>query len=135
LVSYYVQQIDERLRTDLARIRVEGNHLRLERTERLSSTAFNLTPSNNPFPLTGDPFFTTNYDRTINACYDIGEYQSISAPAHGDDGPIVAAWGDNRRTWISPSDSPAPGPHAQPDVFSQRIGDDEEESRVAERDH
>jgi len=133
-VSYYVQQIDERLRTDVARLHVDGNHLRLEDTDRLGSTAFDLTPSNNPFPLSGDPFFTTNYDRTISACYDIGEYQSIGAPTPGLRGPIVAAWGDNRRTWVSPSDSPAPGPHAQPDVFSKRI-DDEGQSRVADRDN
>jgi len=122
LVSYHVQQIDERLRTDIARVHVDGDHLRLEKIERLSSTTFNLTPSNNPFPLPGFPFFTLNYDLNVGACFGIGEYQSIGVSRNGDDsGPIVAAWGDMRRTWTSPSDSVAPGTHSQPDVFSARV--------------
>jgi len=127
LVSYYVQQIDERLRTDIARLRVAGNHLRLEGVDRLSSTAFNLTPSNNPFPVPGNPFLTLSYDLGFTSCYDIGEYQSIGVSRRPGDtsGPIVAAWGDNRRTWTSPSDSTAPGTHAQADVFSRRLDDEE----------
>jgi hypothetical protein len=123
-VSYYVQQVDTRLRTDVATLHLDGGHLRLEETNRLSSAAFDLTPSNNPFPLATNPFNTTNYDRTIQACYDIGEYQSIGAPRGGegeDEGAIVAAWGDNRRSWTSPASSPAAGTHAQPDVFSSRL--------------
>jgi hypothetical protein len=124
LVSYFVQQIDERVRTDIASLHVDGNHLRLDGIERLSSTAFDLTPSNNPIP--GNPTFTVNYDLTFGPCRDLGEYQSIGVSRRpGDDaGPIVAAWGDNRRTWTSPSDSSAPGTHAQPDVFSSRLDDD-----------
>jgi hypothetical protein len=126
LVSYFVQQIDERVRTDIARLHVDGNQLRLENVERLSSTAFDLTPSNNPFPQSGNPFLTFNYDLNIAPCRDLGEYQSIGVSRKpGDDsGPIVAAWGDNRRTWTSPSDSTAPGTHAQADVFSSRLDDD-----------
>ena len=132
LVSYYVQQIDERLRTDIARVRVDGNRLRLEGVERLSSAAFNLTPSNNPLPLPGFPSFTINYDRNVDSCYDIGEYQSIGVSRDGDDsGPIVAAWGDNRRSWTSPSDSPAMGTHAQADVFSSRLDDGENDNGQA----
>lgn len=127
LVSYYVQQIDERLRTDIARVRVDGNHLRLEAIDRLSSTAFNLTPSNNPFPQPGNPFLTVNYDLNDGACHVLGEYQSIGVSRHGDDsGPIVAAWADMRRSWTSPSDSLAPGTHPQADVFSRRLDDEEE---------
>jgi len=129
LVSYYVQQIDERLRTDIARLRVTGDHLRLERVDRLSSTAFNLTPSNNPFPVPGNPFLTLSYDLGFTTCYDIGEYQSIGVSRRPGDnsGPIIAAWGDNRRTWTSPSDSTAPGIHAQADVFSRRLDDEEDD--------
>lgn len=129
LVSYYTQQTDERLRTDVARLHVDGNQLRLDGINNLSLTAFDLIPSNIPLP--NDPF-STNYDRTYSACYDIGEYQSIGAPAPGTFSPIVAAWGDNRRTWIGPSDSPAPGPHAQADVFSKKI-DDAGQSLLANR--
>lgn len=128
LVSYFVQQINERVRTDIASIHVDGNHLRLEGLERLSSTDFDLIPSNNPFPEPGNPFLTLNYDLTFGPCRDLGEYQSIGVSRQpGDDsGPIVAAWGDNRRTWTSPSDSTAPGTHAQADVFSSRLdGEDQ----------
>ena len=127
LVSYYVQQISERLRTDIARLSVEGNQLRLDGAQKLSSTTFNLTPNNIPFPVPGDPFFTVSYDLGFTTCYDIGEYQSIGVSRRpGDEsGPIVAAWGDNRRIWKSPSDSTAPGVHAQADVFSSRLDDDD----------
>jgi hypothetical protein len=93
LVSYYVQQSDERLRTDIARLHVDGNHLRLEAIDRLSSTAFDLTPSNIPLPQPGDPFVTVNYDLADGTCHVLGEYQSIGVTQNGDDsGPIIAAW-------------------------------------------
>ena len=106
---------------------MDGGHLRLDDVDRLSSTAFDLPPTNTPFPIPGFPHFTTNYDRTVAPCYDIGEYQSIgvSARVEGDDArPIVAAWGDNRRPWTSPSNSSAPGTHAGTDVFSSRLDDE-----------
>jgi hypothetical protein len=58
-------------------------------------------------------------------CYDIGEYQTLAAsPGGDDDEATVAAWGDNRRSWLSPPGSPAAGKHAQPDVFSAIVGGD-----------
>jgi hypothetical protein len=128
-VSYYVQQHDSRLRTDVATLEIEGRRLRLEGTQRLSSTAFDLTPSN----IVRTPTATTNYDRTIVTCYDIGEYQTLAQSRgredddNGDNGGVIAAWGDNRRTWLSPLGSPAAGLHAQPDVFSAIVGDDSSE--------
>jgi hypothetical protein len=85
--------------------------------ERVSSVAFDLTPSNIPIPTAADPFLTTNFDRTIRPCYDLGEYLGTTV---ADDRP-VAAWGDNRNPWTSPPDSPAAGVHAQPDVFFKRL--------------
>jgi hypothetical protein len=130
LVSYYVQQMDERLRTDIARLHVNGNHLRVEAIDRLSSTAFDFTPGNIPLPQPGDPYVTVNYDLNDGSCHVLGEYQSIGASQNGDDsGPIVAAWADLRRSWTGPSDSVAPGTHSQPDVFSARV--DTEQDQVA----
>jgi len=118
-VAYYVQSADGKLRTDVATLHVNGNHLRLDGATHLSTAAFDLTPSNIPFPSATDPFRTTNYDRTVATCYDIGEYMSIAA---GDDpNNPIAAWGDNRNPWVAPPGSPAPGTHAQPDVFSGRL--------------
>jgi hypothetical protein len=116
-VSYYVQQADERLRTDVATLEVDGRKLKVESRRHLSSVAFSLTPSN----IVRTPTSTTNYDRTVTTCYDIGEYQTL-ARSHGDDDSVIAAWGDNRRTWTAPPGSPAAGTHAQPDVFSTRVG-------------
>jgi hypothetical protein len=124
-VSYYVQQADQRLRTDVATLKVDGRRLRVDDVGRLSSTAFDLTPSN----VVRTPTTTTNYDRAVVSCYDIGEYQTLarSRSDDEDDDSVIAAWGDNRRTWLSPPTSPAAGLHAQPDVFSAIVGDNSSE--------
>ena len=121
-VTYYVQQADGRLRTDIATLHVDGNHLGLESTTGLSTKAFDLTPSNIPIPIASNPFRTTNYDRTIAQCYDIGEYMSVAVPVGAEgSGQPIAAWGDNRNPWTGPSGSAAPFTHAQPDVFARPI--------------
>jgi hypothetical protein len=121
-ISYYVQQADERLRTDFATLEVHGKSLEVEDHGHLSSTAFDLTPNN----VVRTPTSTTNYDRTVVTCYDIGEYQTLARSRRSDesdeDGGVIAAWGDNRRTWTSPPTSPAAGTHSQPDVFATIVG-------------
>lgn len=120
-VSYYVQQADGRLRTDVATLQTEDGDLRVEKTAPLSTTAFDLTPSN----VVRTPTATTNYDRTVVSCYDIGEYQTLTGSRGEDnDGGVIAAWGDNRNTWTSPAGSPAVGTHSQPDVFFANVDDD-----------
>ncbi|HUM11564.1 MAG TPA: hypothetical protein VLT82_11485 [Myxococcaceae bacterium] len=124
-VGYYVQQADERLRTDIATVEPDGKKLEVQR-DRLSSVAFDLTPSN--IIRTVSPRATTNYDRLIASCYNIGEYMSVNAPTFwGSDDRVTAAWGDNRRTWTGPAGPPpssAPYTHAQPDVFFGHAGGD-----------
>ena len=120
-VAYYAQQSNEQLRTRVARVQVTGNQLKLRDTADLSNVSFDLTPSNVPRLLS--PFTTTNYDRAVVTCYDIGEYMSVqSAPFFSDDGQPAAAWGDNRQRWVPPPGSAAPFEHAQPDVFFTRVG-------------
>jgi hypothetical protein len=122
-VTYYVQQADGRLRTDVARLEVDDNHLQLDGTSGLSTRAFDLTPNNIPIPTPANPFRTTNYDRAVAQCYDIGEYMSVTVSGTPQDfGRPIAAWGDNRNTWTGPPGSAAPFTHAQPDVFSARAG-------------
>jgi hypothetical protein len=135
-VSYYVQQLDSRLRTDVATLKIDGRRLRLEEAGPLSTTAFDLTPSNVVRRSSPTTTTTTNYDRTIVACYDIGEYQSLTQSRRGDDDDdarVIAAWGDNRKTWLSPAGSPAAGLHAQPDVFAAIVGDESSEHEVTRR--
>jgi hypothetical protein len=118
-VAYYVQQADGRVRVDVTRgeIEHEGRRFRAKPPARVSRVSFDLVPSNNPFPGEFDPFFTTNYDRTVAACYNLGEYLGITQADEG----VFAAWGDNRNMWRAPSGSPAPGTHSQTDIFFQRI--------------
>ncbi len=85
------------------------------------SPAFDLTPSNNPIPSLG-VHFTSNYDRTIRPCYDIGEYMTS---IRSTDDRTVLTWGDNRNSWTSPPTSPAAGTHSQPDVFATRAHTDD----------
>src|SRR5262249_2952744 len=84
-VSYYVQQVDSRLRTDVATLKFDGKRLRVKDQQPLSSITFDLTPSN----VVRTPTSTTNYDRTIVPCYDIGEYQTLAASKSGDEGDDV----------------------------------------------
>jgi hypothetical protein len=117
-IGHYAQQSDERLRVDLSRGQVdEGGAIRLEAPVRVSTTDFDLTPSNIPIPAADNPYLTTNFDRIIRPCYDIGEYMATLVT----DNAVLNAWGDNRNPWTSPPDSPAAGEHAQPDVFYRRL--------------
>jgi hypothetical protein len=124
-VSYYVQQADQRLRTDVATLKIDDRRVRLSKTAPLSSTAFDLTPSN----IKRTPTTTTNFDRTVTTCYSIGEYQTLARSGGDDaDDSAIAAWGDNRNTWPpNPplAGSPAPNAHAQPDVFAGNAGGDD----------
>lgn len=119
-VGYYTQQSDERLRTDIAKLEINGDKVKVKQSG-LSSVAFDLTPSN--ILLSLSPLSTTNYDRAVQRCYDIGEYMSVDAGGFFNFGPPTAAWGDNRRTWTGPPGSAAPYTHAQPDVFFGRADD------------
>jgi hypothetical protein len=125
-VSYYVQQANQRLRTDVAKILLSGTgRVVFTRTMGLSNTDFDITPSN----VVRTPTATTNFDRTITTCYDIGEYQTLARSRFGDTDDIIAAWGDNRKTWTSPPGSPAAGTHAQPDVFSAKVDSDDDDEQ------
>jgi hypothetical protein len=120
-VAYHVQQADGKLRVDLAKGEVKGRAVQFNAssTRHVSSVAADLPPTNNPIPLVAPArqFRTTNYDRTVQPCYAIGEYLSITK---GDDG-LLTAWGDLRNSWTSAPGSPTTGTHSQPDVFFQRL--------------
>lgn len=117
-VGYYVQQSNERLRTDLATVRILGNGLQVLGTRPLSSVAFDLAPNNVPSPF--PPYFsldTVNYDQIIVAGYSVGEYMGVAIDAVGNP---IASWGDLRNTWTSPTEGIFPGIHTQADVYFLR---------------
>ena len=119
-VGYYSQLAGGQLQVNAATIGVkhDGDFKDNDRAVNHLGPAFDLIPSNLALP--SPPFtahLTTNYDRTIRPCYDIGEYMTAART----EGGTVLAYGDNRNSWTSPPASPAAGTHTQPDVFANRI--------------
>ena len=87
---------------------------------RVTSTSFALAPTNIPLPTATNPFATTNYDRQIQQCYDLGEYLSIRSANN----TLFALWGDGRNTVkqpVNPLDPISGQTHPQEDVFFQTL--------------
>jgi len=117
-VTYYTQHANGTIDVDMANSHDGGASFPTSRTVRVSSTSSNLPPTNIPIPSASNPFATTNYDRTIQQCYALGEYQSVVTA----NGSVYAAWGDNRNTITEPAGSPIAGQtHSQEDVFFQQV--------------
>jgi hypothetical protein len=119
-LAYYVQQSDDKVRTELATFQLTDSGLQLLSRKALSSVAFDLRPCNipSPFPpLKSED--TVNFDQhpVYAAGYNLGEYMGVGVD---DNGNPMAAWGDNRNTWVSPPNGLHPGPHGKSDVFFVR---------------
>jgi hypothetical protein len=117
-VGYYVQQSDEKVRTEMATLQVTRGGLQMLGRQPLSSVAFDLEPNNvpRPFPLLKNED-TINFDYVIVAGYALGEYMGMATDAAGNP---MASWGDSRNSWVSPADGYYPGTHPQTDVFFVR---------------
>jgi hypothetical protein len=118
-VGYYTQQSDERVRTDMATLRVTGNGLQLLGYKALSSVSFDLPPANVPSPIP-----PLKSEDTVNALDQLaapslalGDYLGVTIDANGNP---VAVWTDCRNTWVSPANGIYPGPHPKSDVFFVR---------------
>jgi hypothetical protein len=119
-VGYYVQQSDEKVRTELATFQLTDAGLQFQRRQPLSLVAFDLRPCNIPSPFSPlKSEDTVNFDQHPNyaAGYNLGEYMGVAVD---DNGNPMAAWGDNRNTWVSPPNGLYPGPHGKSDVFFVR---------------
>ncbi len=115
-VTYYTQHADGTVDLDMANSHDRGATFPGGRTVRVTGTASPLPPTNNRLTVTT----TTNYDRTIVACYALGEYQSVTTA----NGSVYAAWGDTRNVVTHPINvfDPLSGiTHAQTDVFFQKV--------------
>lgn len=118
-VSYYTQHADGTVDLDLASTG-RSSKFTLGKATRVTSQSFNLVPSNVPIPTPTNPFRTTNFDRDIVPCYDLGEYVGL----FNNKGNVYASWGDNRNQVTEPSDplDPLSGQtHAQADNFFQKV--------------
>ena len=97
-----------------------GNTFPEDRALRVTSTSFNLPPTN--IPLSNAPAFAaTNYDRQIQVCYALGEYQGIASA----NGRVYDAWGDARIQMTEPVNAldPISGQtHGQQEIFFQAVG-------------
>jgi len=114
-VGYYVQDSSEKIRTELATLQVTGNGLQLVGYKPLSSVAFDLLPSNIPSPI--PPLKaedTVDFEQIKIPGDALGDYIGLTTDANGNP---MAAWGDDRNSWVSPADGLYPGPHPKADVF------------------
>jgi hypothetical protein len=118
-ITYYTQHTNNTLDLDMANSHDGGSTFPADRNVRVSSTSFNLPPTN--VPLSGRPTFgATNYDRQIAVCYALGEYQSLTTA----NGSVYAAWGDTRNLIEQPVSTldPISGQtHPEEDVFFQKV--------------
>ena len=119
-VTYYTQHSNNTIDLDMANSHDRGASFPPERTVRVTSTSFDLPPTNIPIPSAAQPFATTNYDRQIQPCYALGEYQSVTTA----NGSAYASWGDMRNLLtepVHPLDPISGQTHSQQDVFFQKV--------------
>jgi hypothetical protein len=118
-IAYYTQhRTSETVDVDLATSHDGGATFASNRNVRVTGTSFVLPPNVNR--LTTAPTPTTNYDRTIQPGYSLGEYLSVNAA----NGSVFVLWGDARNTVVEPVNplSPLSGvTHSQQDVFIQKV--------------
>jgi hypothetical protein len=118
-VSYYTQHTNGTVDLDMANSHDRGATFPDNRTARITSTSFNLPPTN--IALSNKPAFSaTNFDREIAVCYALGEYQSITSA----NGSVYVAWGDGRNLLTEPVNTldPISGQtHSIMDVFFQQL--------------
>jgi hypothetical protein len=118
-ISYYTQHSNSTIDLDMANSHDRGQSFPTDRTVRVTSTSFDLPPTN--IPLSNAPnFLATNYDRQIAVCYALGEYQSVTTA----NGSVYVGWGDMRNLITEPVNAldPISGQtHTQEDVFFQKV--------------
>jgi len=118
-VSYYTQHANGTVDLDLVSTGQSTNFV-LGKAIRVTSSSFDLAPSNIPVPTPDDPFQTLNFQWDLESCYDLGEYVGL----FNNNGSVYAVWGDNSNQVTEPTDplDPISGQtHAQPDVFFQKV--------------
>jgi hypothetical protein len=119
-VTYYTQHSDGTVDLDMSNSVDGGRTFRAEETVRVTNTPSTLPPTNIPVGTAANPFAATNYDRAIQPCYALGEYQSIKST----NAQTYVAWGDMRnqiKEPVNPLDPLSGQTHSQEDVFFQQV--------------
>jgi hypothetical protein len=117
-IAYYTQHADGTIDVDMANSHDRGVTFPAKRVVRVSSQSTALAPTN--ILLSVSPFNTTNYDRLIRPCYNLGEYMGVDSA----NGAVHALWGDARSTVTHPvnvNDPLSGQTHPQQDVFYQKV--------------
>jgi len=118
-ITYYTQHTDTSIDLDMANSHDRGSSFPADRTIHVTQTSFNLPPTN--IPLSNAPAFAaTNYDRQIQPCYALGEYQSVATG----NGSVYVGWGDMRNQLtepVNPLDPISGQTHPEEDVFFQKV--------------
>ena len=115
-VGYYTQHADGTIDVDLANSHDRGDSFPADRTVRLTGSPMSLPPTN----ITLTATTSTNYDRTIVACYALGEYMSVRSA----NGHTHVLWGDTHNIVTEPVNAldPISGQtHSQEDVVYQKV--------------
>src|SRR5262249_58064515 len=105
-VTYYTQHSNRTIDLDMTNSHDRGATFPSDRTARVTSTSFDLPPTNIPIPSPSNPFVATNYDRQIAVCYALGEYQSVTTA----NGSVYLGWGDARNLITEPVNALDPYP-------------------------
>ena len=122
-IAYYTQHTNGTVDVDMVTSYDSGVTFAPSNTRRLTSTHFNLPPTNIPIPSDLNPFDTTNYDQVVAQCYALGEYMAVRTV----DEQTYSVWGDDRRPIHEPENKfdPLSGKtHPQEDVFFQQVTPD-----------
>lgn len=86
----------------------------------MSSQSTTLAPTNVRLPPGTNPANTTNYDRTVRACFNLGEYLQVVS----ENVAQHVLWGDSRNSVTHPVNAADPlsgVTHGQQDVFYQKV--------------
>ncbi|WP_437643655.1 sialidase family protein [Sorangium sp. So ce362] len=118
-IVYYTQNRDRSIDVEMASSFEYGASFGDGDRQQVTDTSFRLSPTNIPLDVPVDDVFpTTNFDRVVRPCYNLGEYLDVTSERR----KLHSAWGDLRNLIREPRhpENPISGEkHSQADVFFQ----------------
>ncbi|WP_437849810.1 sialidase family protein [Sorangium sp. So ce363] len=118
-IVYYTQNRDRSVDVEMASSFERGESFGEGDRQHVTDTSFRLSPTNIPLDVpVGASYPTTNFDRVVAPCYNLGEYLDVTSERR----KLYSAWGDLRNLITEPVHpaNPISGQtHSQADVFFQ----------------